>query len=97
MRVYRKSNWRNLGIELGLTNVLDTIDADHKLDGAERCMDEVLKEWLRRNHNEERFGRPTWKALAGAVERSGDRALAENIRKNSMPKNALFYMILLSR
>ena len=81
MRVYRKSNWRDLGIELGLTNVLDTIHADHKLDGVQQCMDEVLKEWLRRNHNEERFGRPTWKALAAAVEKSSNRALAESIRE----------------
>ena len=81
MHVYRKSNWRDLGIELGLTNVLDTIHADHKLDGVQRCMDEVLKQWLMRNYNEEGFGRPTWKALAAAIERSGDRALAESIRE----------------
>ena len=81
LRDYQKSNWRVLGLELGLANVLDMIHANHELDGVERCMDEALHQWLMRNHNEEKFGRPTWKSLAAAIDRSGNRALAENIRE----------------
>ena len=66
LRDYQKSDWRVLSLEL---------------DGVERCMDEALHQWLMRNHNEEKFGRPTWKSLAAAIDRSGNHALAENIRE----------------
>ena len=41
---YQTSDWRVLGLELGLANVLETIYAGHKLDGVERCMDETLNQ-----------------------------------------------------
>ena len=81
LRDYQNSDWRVLGLELGLANVLETIHAGHKFDGVEQCMDETLNQWLMRNHNEEKFGRQTWESLAAAVDRSGNRALAESIRE----------------
>ena len=82
LRDYTKSNWSVLGLELGLEKVLDKIHAKHKRDGDEVCMDELLKEWLRRNHDQERLGCPTWRSLAAAVEKSGNQAMAERIREN---------------
>ena len=47
-------------------------------------MSEVLKNWLRRNYNVERFGEPTWRAVVEVVAHSaaGDNcALALSIAR----------------
>ena len=82
LRDFQKSNWKELGRGLGIVNALDTIYADHKLDGVGECFNEVLLEWLRRNYDESKFGRPTWTTLAVAVKKSGNKALADKIREN---------------
>ena len=75
-----KAQWKVLGRQLGLkSNLLDDINANHQRNGVEECFSRVLEAWLKRNHNEARFGPPSWHSLASAVKRSGDPALAANI------------------
>ena len=77
---FNKKLWKDLGRELGLgEDSLGEIQADNQRDGVRECLNEVLAHWLRRNYDEERFGRPTWQSLANAVKKSGDRALADKI------------------
>ena len=79
------AQWKDFGRELGLkSNLLEEIKANHhQQNGVGECFNQVLKAWLKRNHNEARFGPPTWHSLADAVERSGDPALAAKIRAKS--------------
>ena len=79
---FYKAQWKVLGRELGLkSNLLEEIKANHhQQNGVGECFNQVLKAWLKRNHNEARFGPPTWHSLADAVERSGDLALAAKLR-----------------
>ena len=48
------------------------------------AMDEVITEWIKKNYDVNRFGRPTWKALVDAVEHpagGNNRAEAEEIAR----------------
>ena len=79
---FDKSQWKVLGRELGLkNNRLEDIKANYQQqNGVEECVNQILEEWLKRNHNEARFGPPTCRSLADAVKRSGDPALAAKIK-----------------
>ena len=69
--------WRALGRNLGISEAkLEEIehDASHAYDH----LTEVIKHWLRRNHNEEECGPPTWSNLAKAVKPTNN-ALAMKI------------------
>ena len=77
---FNKSRWKTLGRKLGLkSGLLQKINSDYRRDGVEECFHQVLEEWLKRNHDVDRFGPPTWYSLANAVKRSGDAALADDI------------------
>ena len=56
---FEKANWRVLGRQLGLDGVLGGIKADYGQEHVEECFNQVLKEWLKRNHDEARCGPPT--------------------------------------
>ena len=73
---FHKSQWKVFGRQLGLeSDLLDRINADYQRNGVEECFNQVLEAWLKRNHNEAKFGPPTWHSLADTVRRSGDPAL----------------------
>ena len=74
------SKWRDLGARLGvLETTLATIEADHRLEGVERCMSAMISVWLRRPQGEVIDGViPTWRNLCVALSPI-DRGLAEGI------------------
>ena len=73
------AQWKVLGRQLGLRdNLLNEINANYERNVGE-CVSRVLEAWLKGNHDEARFGPPTWYSLANAVRRSGDPALASRI------------------
>ena len=76
--------WKGLGSALGVrAHQLRTIEANHRQ--SDDCISEMLQTWLRRSHNEERFGPPTWKKLAqvvGAKAGGNNMALALEIAKD---------------
>ena len=77
---FHKSQWKVLGRQLGLkSDLLDQINADYQQNGVGECFNQVLEAWLKRNHNEARFGPPTWHSLTNALKRSGDTEVAEKI------------------
>ena len=77
---FNKAKWKDLARGLGLRCALvDEINANYKQDGVRECLYQVLEEWLKQNHNVDKFGLPTWQSLASAVEQS-DRVLAAKIR-----------------
>ena len=77
------ANWKGFGPALGLSRAaIKEIDMACRGHPA-RCLDSVIEKWLNQDYNWEKFGLPSWKKLAEAVEsRSGgkDPALAKKIR-----------------
>ena len=76
--------WQGVAHAIGLSpSQVRTIQAQHP-GNIEGCLDESLYVWLRRAHNEEKFGPPTWKKLVEAVAaRAGgqNRAVSLEIAK----------------
>ena len=79
------TNWVGLGANLGVSvGVLEVIKANCKPEGGVReCLLQVLMEWLKRNHNEAKFGPPTWTSLAKAIQPINS-ALAIQIRQRKL-------------
>ena len=87
---FNKGNWMELGRELGVKEEdLETVRADYTQKGVNECLTEMLKHWLRRNYDEAKHGSPTWDNLANAVKKSGDAALAHDIRGNTHKSRTL--------
>ena len=80
--------WKHLGLVLGLKPAkLDVVEAENRK--LEDCLTEMLKLWLSKKYDAEKFGEPSWSALAKAVGHSAggkDAALAEDIIKNYTSK-----------
>ena len=80
---FNKGTWEVLGRKLGLSvALLEEIDAKYDKKDVSKCLDEALKHWLRRNYGKRDVKPPTWSNLANAVEKAGNPALADVIRKN---------------
>ena len=61
------AKWRGIGGGLRLrAAMLDTIQEANQGD-PEKCLSQVVLEWLRKNYNTERFGEPTWQWLVEVV------------------------------
>lgn len=74
------AKWRNIGIALRLKpNILDGISACNNGDPT-ACLNFVITEWLKRNYNVKKFGKPTWQWL---VEVVGDPAGGANMAQAS--------------
>ena len=74
------ARWHDLGLHLGLSpQHLEVIDSDGK--GTNEKVKKVLLEWLKGNHDVEKYGLPSWSALVNAVD-PFDHALALTIKKN---------------
>ena len=86
------ANWTNIGIALGLhANVLDFIKAAN-ISNPDTCLTSMVTEWLRRNHNVDKFGDPTWHQLVEAVADPAGGAnmdLAKNIAKRHKAEGML--------
>ena len=53
----------------------------------DRCLSDVIENWLKRNYNTERFGPPTWRKLVEIVAdpaAGNDRALAGKIARKHL-------------
>ena len=71
---------KELGLHLGLpAKLLNVIERDHKYSCDQ--LGAVLFQWLERNYDVEKYGLPSWSALANAVDPI-DRALALTIKRN---------------
>ena len=74
-------NWHQLGLHLGLTyDKLTTIEANYRQ--VERCLQEYLSCWLRMDYDTSKYNKPTWTALAIALEKIGEKVTANGIRQN---------------
>ena len=60
------ANYFTLGTALKLRHATMNTIRMRKLDPPEALL-EVINEWLSKNYNFEKFGKPTWKALVEAV------------------------------
>ena len=77
-----KTEWYNLGLELGLRfSTLDSIDARYSNDPS-RCFCQVLKEWLKGINPP-----PTWHAMVNALKSPtvAQSHLAEQIQTELQP------------
>ena len=68
------SNWKSIGIALRLkTDILENIDTKYSGD-PRKCLSCMVTEWLKKNYNVEKFGKPTWKWLVETVGHSAGGA-----------------------
>ena len=59
--------WEQVGGYLGLTiSTIDQVRWNHHRDES-RCLNEVLKHWIRQDYNTEKFGHPSWRNLLKAI------------------------------
>ena len=73
------TEWEKLGLNLGLRQgKLNVIEEDCRRNA--NRLSKVIQEWLRRNHNEKQYGRPTWSNLVKAIKPI-ENALALEIEK----------------
>ena len=71
---------KELGLNLGLSpQLLKVIERDYKWTNEQ--LGEILLKWLERKYDVEKYGLPSWSALANAVDPI-DHALALEIKKN---------------
>ena len=74
------ARWHDLGLNLGLSpKHLEVIDSDSKR--TDDKLKEVLFQWLKGSHDEEKYGLPSWSALVDAVDPI-DHSLALTIKRN---------------
>ena len=60
------ARWRDIGLALGISDSkLETIEAN-KSDVRDRLTD-MLRLWLKRAYNVEKYGEPSWQSLREAV------------------------------
>lgn len=73
--------WKKIAKCLGIKQgVIDHIKSEGLNN--DDALEEVVREWLKKNYNIKRFGPPSWKILAKAVARpsgGNNKALAEKI------------------
>ena len=78
---FNNANWRMLGLQLGLhKRTLDVIDSNHPRD-TDRCHMECLTNWLTRDDDVDKQGKPTYNVLATALDNIGMKNQADYIRK----------------
>ena len=72
------AKWKQLSGFIGLSStVIDQIRCDHPNDSS-CCWNEALNQWIKQNYNTEKFGKPSWQTLLGAVVHV-DRRLFEKL------------------
>ena len=63
------AKWKQLSGFIGLSStVIDQIRLDYPNDSSS-CWNEALNQWIKQNYNTEKFSKPSWKTLLGAVAR----------------------------
>lgn len=68
------SLWRNVASNIGLSEEnVESISQQHPTDDL-KCLSEVIKMWLRKDYDWEKYGCPSWKMLARAVIHMNDIA-----------------------
>lgn len=80
---FRNDRWEDFGLKAGLYDTtLSDIAADCRSSGVKTCFKECLRAWLRMEDKVKDKGIPTWLGLAEIMEELGDKAIADNIRRN---------------
>ena len=71
-------DWWQLGLQLGLMpGTLDGFKSNPERDSVEMKFERMLERWINKGEDEYR----TWDALAKAVDRSGNKAVGNKVRK----------------
>ena len=61
------TNWKSIGGALQLKSDI-LVNIDTRCTGNPRaCLSGIVKEWLKRNYNVEKYGEPTWQRLVEVV------------------------------
>ena len=60
-------NWRQIAVGLRLPLRMKSVFAEMHSNNPKDCLLAVLEEWLKGNHNVEKYGHPSWRALVKAV------------------------------
>ncbi|XP_019860335.1 PREDICTED: uncharacterized protein LOC109588631 [Amphimedon queenslandica] len=77
---YYSSNWKELGLKLGLyDNTLSTIESSSSSE-VEDCLRKCIAKWLQRADGVDNKGAATWTTLVKALEQCDSKPTAEHIR-----------------
>ena len=61
------AKWENISGFLGLRpSLIASIKGNHPNDSS-GCWNEALLKWITQNYNTEKFGKPSWRTLLGAI------------------------------
>ena len=74
-----RHKWRLIGRKLGVDrSILDNIEAEHSSKGNERCLEELVSTFLKRQNSN-----PTWQVVIDALKHKvvGEEVLAEEIER----------------
>jgi len=75
----QSTKWKTIGLQLGMPmNRLDEIEDESNLDNK---LMRMINDWLKRVHDENKWGIPSWKKLADVLD-DIDKTLADKIRKD---------------
>jgi len=79
------ARWSDLCFALKLPPAEEEAIGETHSGNPRKCLREVLKKWLRKNYNFQKYGHPSWRFLVRAVgdpNGGNDCALAETIGKD---------------
>ena len=84
------ARWKDIGIALRLKNgQLNEIESKNP-GKPQRCLSDVIENWLKRNYNVKKFGPPTWRWLVEIVAHQAggnDKDLADKIARQYPAKS----------
>ena len=82
--LYYNSNWRDLGLKLGLYDTtLRSIESANSSQ-VDECLAKCLVKWLQRVDGVDNKGGPTWTTLVKALEQCDKKSTSEFISKYIM-------------
>ena len=77
--VHDLTNWRLLGLQLGLSDsTLTSIEKDRHYNTAD-CKIDMLAAWLKKKDNVSQKGDPSWSRLKDALRRMRENMIADSI------------------
>ena len=77
--VYSVSDWKRLGLTLGLLYSTLTSIETHRHHKQDDCIKDMLSAWLEQQDNVSQRGVPSWSVLRAALKRIGKHELADRI------------------
>ena len=77
--VHDVTNWKLLGLQLGLCYSTVTSIENHRHYNTADCMMDMLAAWLKQQDDVSQKGVPSWSVLKAALKKMGENMIADRI------------------